>query len=198
MKAKIFGIGISKTGTTSLHAALEILGYRSVHFPVTMSEIDSHDAASDISVACRFAELDKLYPGSKFILTVRDLNQWLDSCDRHFSQRSSRDKLSPKSRDFIVSCIRKVYGTAIYDPVLFKEAYQKHIQHVQDYFAKRPQDLLNLNIAGGEGWERLCPFVRQPVLKLPFPYKNKNCESLDMIRQEISSKLDKDSDSCLL
>ena len=82
--------------------------------------------------------------------------------------------------------------------MLFKEAYQKHIQHVQDYFAKRPQDLLNLNIAGGEGWERLCPFVRQPVLKLPFPYKNKNCESLDMIRQEISSKLDKDSDSCLL
>jgi len=30
-KAKIFGIGLDKTGTWSLHHALELLGYRSLH-----------------------------------------------------------------------------------------------------------------------------------------------------------------------
>lgn len=33
---KVFGIGLSRTGTSSLNEALEILGYRSVHFPIIM------------------------------------------------------------------------------------------------------------------------------------------------------------------
>lgn len=33
---KIFGIGLSRTGTSSLNEALEILGYRSRHFPIIM------------------------------------------------------------------------------------------------------------------------------------------------------------------
>lgn len=34
--SKIFGIGLSRTGTGSLNEALRILGYRSIHFPVIM------------------------------------------------------------------------------------------------------------------------------------------------------------------
>ena len=99
MNFKIFGIGLSKTGTTSLHVALEILGYSSVHYPVTWEEFDRYDAAHDITVASRFEELDKLYPGSRFILTLRDLNQWLRSCENHFD-RFNRNKISPKVREF--------------------------------------------------------------------------------------------------
>ena len=33
-KKKVFCIGLSKTGTTSLSKALEILGYRSIHTPI--------------------------------------------------------------------------------------------------------------------------------------------------------------------
>ena len=31
-RAKVFGIGLNKTGTISLHHALEQLGYRSLHW----------------------------------------------------------------------------------------------------------------------------------------------------------------------
>lgn len=34
--SKIFGIGLSRTGTSSLNEALEILRFRSVHFPIIM------------------------------------------------------------------------------------------------------------------------------------------------------------------
>lgn len=159
MSAKIFGIGLPKTGTIRLHAALEILGYRSVHYPVTMSEIDRHNAANDISVACRFEQLDKLYPGFKFILTVRDLNQWLVSCESQFGQKVNVTELSPKLREFLLAQRLLAFGTASYHPVLFQEAYQRHIQYVKNYFARRPQDLLIINIGSREGWERLCPFL---------------------------------------
>ena len=33
---KIFGIGLSRTGTSSLNEALEMIGYRSIHFPIIM------------------------------------------------------------------------------------------------------------------------------------------------------------------
>ena len=51
--AKIFGIGLSKTGTSSLSEALEILGYSTVHFPRSLSEIAYYDAATDSTVAGR-------------------------------------------------------------------------------------------------------------------------------------------------
>jgi hypothetical protein len=39
---KIFGIGLSRTGTSSLNEALEILGYRSIHFPKIMANSSLH------------------------------------------------------------------------------------------------------------------------------------------------------------
>ena len=171
MTTKIFGIGLSKTGTTSLHAALEILGYASVHYPTTWEEIDRYDAAMDISVACCFEELDQFYPGSKFILTVRDLNQWLQSCKYHFEQRINLDEFSPKYREIIKKNRLKNYGTLVYDAVLFQEAYHRHLQHVQNYFAHRPEDLLIMNITGGDGWEHLCSFLKCSIPDQPSPIK---------------------------
>ncbi len=68
MRNKVFGIGLSKTGTKSLVKALKILGYKSVHYPRNLNVLKNYDAAADISVAHAFKELDKKYPKSKFIL----------------------------------------------------------------------------------------------------------------------------------
>ena len=48
--AKVFGIGLSRTGTTSLSEALGILGFSAVHYPATMRDIETHDAAADLPV----------------------------------------------------------------------------------------------------------------------------------------------------
>lgn len=196
MSPKLFGIGLPKTGTRSLHTAFELLGYRSVHYPITWEEIDSHDAAAGMSIACQLKDLDRLYPGSKYILTVRDINQWLESCKYHYGQRVGPDELAPQLRQVILGFMQKAYGTVSYDPVLFQDAYSRHIQRVKKYFAHRPQDLLIVNI-GEDGWEKLCPFIRKAIPDVPFPHKNQKCESLPVIRQQLSSKLEQNSGNLL-
>lgn len=173
---KIFGIGLSRTGTTSLHYALMSLGYSSVHMPINMAEIDSHDAASDTGVSYMFEELDRLYPGSKFILTVRNLENWLESCDFHFNHRITPEKLSPTHTEFLTKVRMKLYGTVYYQPVLFKEAYQRHMQRVENYFAHRTQDLLILNICAGDGWDKVCTFLGDATPNKSFPYVNRTFE----------------------
>ena len=80
-KSKIFGIGLSKTGTTSLARALEILGYKTRDYlgvtryssgdlsSIDLDEIETNDAFTDTPVPSFYRELDSRYPGSKFILT---------------------------------------------------------------------------------------------------------------------------------
>ncbi len=171
---KIFGIGISKTGTLSLASALVVLGYRSIHLPMTLEQIDLNDAATDITVACRFEELDRLYPGSKFIFTEREMAEWLRSCRYHFTRRIVLEWLSPKTRALIVAARKGMYGTERFDPQTFAKTYLRHREKVFAYFRERPGDLLVMNICGGDGWNKLCPFLERPVPEQPFPYRNQS------------------------
>ena len=50
---------------------------------------------------------------------------------------------------------------------------EAHHQRVADYFEGR-QDLLVLRIAAGDGWERLCPFLGEPVPDEPFPHRHRS------------------------
>ena len=69
----------------------------------------------------------------------------------------------------MIELCRQLYGTHVFDEDTFRRAYARHDSRVRDYFAGREQDLLVIDICAGEGWERLCPFVEQPVLKREFP-----------------------------
>jgi hypothetical protein len=89
---KVFGIGLSRTGTKSLTLALNILGISVIHYPnnaatyhdlVTgnykFSVLEDFQGITDITVVPYYAQLDKLFPGSKFILSTRDRTDWLNS-----------------------------------------------------------------------------------------------------------------------
>jgi len=167
-RAKIFGVGLSKTGTTSLTDALEILGFSAVHYPTRLQEIEIHDAAADLFVADAFEMLDVKFPGSKFIYTVRERTRWLESCRRHWMRR--QDKVNDTNRELR----KRLYGTVDFDPDLFAQAYDRHESRVLQYFAERPRDLLTLDIcAGRPSWETLCSFLGVPVPDTPFPKSNK-------------------------
>jgi hypothetical protein len=167
--AKVFGIGLSRTGTTSLSEALGILGFSAVHYPSNMRDIETHDAAADLPVADTFEMLDATFPGSKFIYTVRERTRWLESCRRHWTRKQG-NKLSPLHREFR----ERVYGTIDFSPALFAHAYDRHERRVMRYFADRPQDLLVLDICGGHAnWETLCAFLAVPVPPTPFPNTNR-------------------------
>ena len=82
-KQRIFGIGLSKTGTTSLAKALATLGFAAIHWtnPLTgelISEDDLalFDAFNDTPCCMNFERYYYSFPNSKFIYTVRQQNDW--------------------------------------------------------------------------------------------------------------------------
>ncbi len=181
MSGMVFGIGLSKTGTNSLNEALCTLGYRSLHYPdcVLMlagrydDALCGHDAATDISVAAFFRELDAAYPGSKFILTVRSLGAWLRSVGEHMARRPPESMHPGEPRGEVRL---RLYGTRGWDADLFVEAYRRHTAAVRAHFAGRQGDLLVLDVCNGEGWEKLCPFLGRPIPAAAFPALNRTSE----------------------
>ena len=81
-RGKVFGLGLSKTGTSSLSDALEILGIKTIHYPCDsttiqelrsgiyrLSILEDYQGVTDTPVVPYYAQLDSIYPESKFILT---------------------------------------------------------------------------------------------------------------------------------
>jgi hypothetical protein len=174
----IFGIGLSKTGTHTLNQCLETLGYKSIHYPdpalMTQRKFDEalkgYTAATDISVAAYFDVLDRTYPDSKFILTTRDLEPWLDSVEDHRRRREHEFN----NQDCPKAVVRKkVYGTRGFDRKTFTRAYDTHLARVRAYFSQRPADLLEINLCGVDDWKPLCSFLDAPVPAAPIPWLNR-------------------------
>lgn len=191
--AKVFGIGLSRTGTTSLTSALVLLGFRAEHFPcddATRREISEFvrapqkflpltilrdlDALTDTPIAITYQGLDHAYPGSKFILTVRDSNSWLQSCEAYWSDflGAGMANVRPELTTYIEMINDTIYGVQDFDAQHFSRAYAQHVAEVHTYFRHRPDDLLVLDLVAGQGWEQLCEFLRLPQPRVKFPHNN--------------------------
>jgi hypothetical protein len=182
MREKVFGIGLSRTGTTSLTEALRLLGYSAVHCPLSIVAFNGEglklstdiigrfDAFTDSPVARMYKELDEAYPGSKFILTVRPLDEWMASVRR---MRMSFQLLTalPKVRQLA----RDLCGTAWFsDDAALALAFIGHGRRVREYFGRRlGTDLLVLDVGASGAWERLCAFLGQEKASRPFPHFNR-------------------------
>jgi hypothetical protein len=189
-RPKVFGLGLSRTGTRSLTAALHVLGFDTVHYPTDAATLatlvrgdarfpllDHYDGITDITVAPYFEDLDRAHPGSKFVLTVREEARWLESCVNHWTGRSAYEegegeehRVHMEIRRFLRAA---VYASYEFDRGRFVRAYRRHVQAVQRYFEGRPGDLLVIDIAGGDGYEKLAPFLGVAIPEQPFPHKGK-------------------------
>lgn len=171
---KVFGIGFQKTGTSSLHRALEHLGYTvQGHFELTPPDIErkiyekaeellpQYQAFEDTPWPLLYRYLDERAPGSRFILTVRDPDRWIRSVVSHFGPNYF------PIHEWIYGC-----ESAAGHEDVWLARYRKHNEEVREYFAARPDDLLVLDLAQGNGWEALCSFLDKPVPDIPFPMEN--------------------------
>ncbi len=173
---KVFCIGFHKTGTTSLHRALSQLGYRVCGLrkdlvapllsgdPAPIREaVRAFDAFEDNPWPLLFRQLDEAVPGSRFILTLREEDAWWASVLRHFGGRSSAMR-------------QLVYGADAGDPrgreAVYRARYRRHLAEVRGHFAGRA-DLLEIDLARGDGWGALCGFLGHPVPDAPFPHANR-------------------------
>src|SRR5262249_17577132 len=116
-----------------------------------------------------FAQLDERYPGSKFILTVREVGAWLSSAREHWRRYPLDDNPSGRYRSLLQVAM---YGMAGFSAARFARVYEAHRRNVEAWFKVRPQDLLVLNVCGGEGWEKLCAFLGKSPPDEPFPWAN--------------------------
>ena len=176
----VWGIGLSRTGTTSLAQALGILGYKTIHYPLYFEELKGFRAATDITILLWLEALDKKYPGSKFVWTEREINSWLKSCEKHLAESQ------PTAR--MLEIRQQCYGCTDFDEKLYLQAYHQHLAQVEEYFHDRPQDFLKIDLIAGQGWELLCPFLGKPIPKKLFPHlhntaRNKFLVLIDRIMQ---------------
>lgn len=177
-EGKIFCTGFQRTGTTSLNEALNLLGIPSKHTPYELYQdinhkvINKYRAFTDNPIPLIYKELDNKFTGSKFIHTLRDVDEWLKSVEWLFTdcKRIARWNENPLNDRMHKS----IYGVTDFEEKIFRETYIKHNHQVLKYFANRPEDLLVINITKGDGWEKLCPFLNKEIPAQGFPYKNKN------------------------
>lgn len=196
---KVFGLGLSKTGTSSLGEALNQLGIATLHYPCDaqteaelrggiyqLSILRQYQGLVDIPVAPYYAQLDRHYPGSKFILTVRDLDSWLRSIELHWQLMMVWWENYPDFKRFTEFISAAVYGSIAFNRDRFAFAYETHLRNVRSYFADRPADLLVLDICAGQGWDTLCPFLGLPAPETPFPHANEWMHQLLLATQELA------------
>jgi hypothetical protein len=178
--AKIFGVGLNKTGTRSLAAGLRQLGFRTLHKgdratshlvhrahaegrPLLSGVGEQFDAYLDVAALVQmFRVLDHQYPSSKFILTTREEEGWLASREKHVLANQVRRQDGRYDGQWLTV-----------DRDAWHLERMAHHADVRAYFAARPDQLLVMDVIGGDGWSVLCPFlgVRPPLS--PFPWENR-------------------------
>lgn len=197
MALEIIGAGFGRTGTYSLKAALEHLGFGPCHH---MSEvIDKPDqitlwdavadgrpdyasafagfrSAVDFPVSAYWQDVLKAFPNAKVILSDRDPEDWYGS----FSQTILpliRDKAAwPEARRPWFQMIEKVIigkalgGRTDRDGIL--AAYRANASAARGLVAEGRA----LVFKAGDGWAPLCRFLGVDVPDSPYPRTNPRAE----------------------
>ena len=125
----------------SINKVFENCGLKSQHFlGVDINDdfwttMDDLDAACDTPIPYLFEELDQRYEGSKFILTVRDLDSWLKSMRWMLTDGAVLWRYGIAMDAYH----DKFYGTHSYNESKLIDHWNEYHQRVRDYFAGKDQ-----------------------------------------------------------
>lgn len=191
MKNKVFGIGLQKTGTSSLGKALKTFGYNVNQTDYAMmkkliagdkqsirAKAECFDGFEDNPWPIVYKDLDRWFPGSKFILTVRDKKNWLRSIIRHFGKKTFEFEQWYYGVDYPIG-----------NESVYVERFENHNMEVLEYFKDRPNDLLVVDWEKGDDWDKLCTFLEQKVPSRPFPHLNRNKTFTDRVKKKYRGAL---------
>ncbi|KIJ33608.1 hypothetical protein M422DRAFT_264374 [Sphaerobolus stellatus SS14] len=189
---RVICLGLSRTGTTSMTKALEILGYGPCYhtFSLVSSGVNDfkkwmkiYDKGEDLEIidgilqgyssvldlpAANFPEaLYRAYPDAKFILTTRDPAKWEQSLKHTVIARTEKARHAKEPTEGLKSIMawwdEHEMGTEHFQNVLLR-----HNERVQNLIPAGK--LLVYNVA--EGWEPLSQFFGVPIPEAPFPNIN--------------------------
>jgi Sulfotransferase domain len=203
MSIQVIGAGLGRTGTLSLKAALEELGFARCYHPLkvfaSMDQARTWDAAArgepvdwdrlfagyratvDLPGCVFYRELMENYPEAKVILTVRDPERWYDSVRQTILFASDTFPkwallLSPRMLVFQRMLDRlwdRLFRGRFEDRAFAIDVFNRHNEQVR---RDVPADRL-LVYEIGQGWGPLCAFLGVPVPEgKPFPHLNDAAE----------------------
>ena len=134
-----------------------------------IEEAKKYEAFEDWPWFLIYGELDRRFPGSKFILTLRkDTDAYVRSLRRHHERQGIRKDgfVKPHWWD-------EVFGVepSQWDYEASARRYERHNREVLEYFADRlDKDLLIVCWENGDGWARLSRFLNKRQPDEPFPH----------------------------
>jgi hypothetical protein len=180
--AKVIGIGLPKTGTTTLGYCFRRFGYKHRTYDMDLAvqvkrnqldgvlkEAEKYEAFEDWPWFAIYKELDQRFPNSKFILTLRkDTETYVKSLQGHHEREGIRraDFVKPHWWD-------EVHGVepAQWDYGKSALRYEQHNRDVLAYFQGRiNKDLLVVCWENGDGWAELSRFLNKRAPAEPFPH----------------------------
>jgi hypothetical protein len=185
-RPKLFGVGLNKTGTKTLGKCGKVLGYRCTNYDRGLLEdymvrkdltrieerVRQFDLFEDWPWPLLYKELDRMCPGSKFILTVRKSDEkWLESLKRHSVSLRLRYHLRRLALGYPFP-----YGYHFphKHELHFLDYYRRHNDEVRAYFKDRGDDFIELCWENGDGFEKLCRFLGCEIPDVPFPHENRS------------------------
>jgi hypothetical protein len=205
----VIGAGFGRTGTRSLKVALETLGVSPCYHGFDLAShpeyllvwvraargekvdfaalFDSWQAAVDWPVCSFYQDLMLIYPNAKIVLTVRDPNQWYESCRATVYAASGKRgaplptnlpaQLPDADRpfaDLMGEMLHRVIWQGTFDNRFDDHSHALNAFHRHTEEVKRnvpPDRLLIFDVA--QGWGPLREFLDVPVPNdRPFPHLN--------------------------
>ncbi|MDO8336554.1 MAG: sulfotransferase [Candidatus Saccharibacteria bacterium] len=173
--SKVFGIGLNKTGTTTLGRCLKILGYKKhlshsedfakLYYEGRISELiniaKKYDSFEDWPWPLMYKELAVNFPDAKFILTLRKSDSvWLKSLITHSYKLPPEENYHEMIYGYKYTMGHKKYHL---------DFYNKHNEEVIEYFKDQPERLLVLCWENDDGWREICDFLGMKIPSKPFP-----------------------------
>lgn len=169
---RVFVIGLPKTGTTSMAAALKRLGLKQ-HYVHPMEFFRTGRLKLPKGhFLCERAQrhywwFHRLYPDAKFILMYRNEAEWLASLEKHMPRIGGDSERKNVRR---VS----VLGLTEFNRDFHREWYWRHNTEVVNHFHDAgAADQLLMHTLGKHGYAELCDFLGVPHVNEPWPHENK-------------------------
>lgn len=202
-KDKIFCIGRNKTGTTSMEEALSELGYKlgDQNRAEKLIKYYKHSDWKPIIKFCNTAEafqdapfswpftwfkIYEKYPTGKFILTIRNEEEWYNSQVNFHKRQFGNEKnivdaetmkeCAYNYQGYLYEMFKSVWKTSdddLYNKDLMIKNYIAHNESIKLFFRDKT-NLLILNVAEKNSYSKLCEFLNKEPLRQEFPHLNQS------------------------
>lgn len=212
---KLINAGLGRTGTTSLKAALETLGYGPVFHttdlltsakdidvweravktePVDWRAFFAPYAVADWPAAFFYRDIIRAHPEAKVMVSVRDPEGWFESTQGILKQVRSLNLPLPqvrRAKGFLEAGLATFFEGKAEDKAYMTNFFERHTEAVKAFVGA--ENVLVYDVR--EGWGPLCTFLEVPVPDAPFPRLNQREGIKDLATKLFSGRSWRDAGS---